>query len=191
MVVDIRMGGGKIEDAREQLRGELVHAMRYGHYLVVRMANSAADFVGTYCADDSFPVGLFEQPKVPAGRDAAKDAAFSKVLRPADIKVSHGMLNVPTAFQVVITSTFKADNYEKLLKASLPLAHIQPIAIFEPSAKARAKALAGEGATNNGPLSGVLADWGGAWNSTASRSKGDKPKAGQLQGDRMSLYLSN
>mmetsp|Transcript_40537 Transcript_40537/g.100813 ORF Transcript_40537/g.100813 Transcript_40537/m.100813 type:complete len:84 (+) Transcript_40537:3-254(+) len=44
------------------------------------MANSAADFVGTYCADDSFPVGLFEQPKVPAGRDAAKDAAFSKSL---------------------------------------------------------------------------------------------------------------
>ena len=63
--------------------------------------------------------------------------------------------------------------------------------MVEPSAAARTKALAGEGATNNGPLSGVLADWGGAWNSTASRSKGDAPKAGQLQGDRMSLYLSN
>ena len=31
----------------------------------------------------------------------------------------------------------------------------------------------------------------GAWNSMAARSTGDAPKAGQLQGDRTSLFLSN
>ena len=29
--------------------------MRWGHLLVLRMANTAADFSGSYCAPDTFP----------------------------------------------------------------------------------------------------------------------------------------
>lgn len=72
------------------------------------------------------------------------------------------------------------------------LAAPQAIVIFEPSAHFRAAEMAAvRGATNTGPLSGVVADWGGAWNALPGRSQGDAPKAGQLQGDRTSLFLSN
>ena len=40
-----------------------------------------------------------------------------------------------------------------------------------PSEAARAAALAGEGATNSGPLSGIFADWGGAWSSTLTLTR--------------------
>ena len=114
-----------------------------------------------------------------------------QVLRPADTGGGPAPLPVPPQFSVVVTSTFKPDNYEKLLQGALPLQHLQPVEVFVPSEAARALALAGEGATNSGPLSGIIADWGGAWNSSAARTRGDAPKAGQLQGDRMSLFLSN
>jgi hypothetical protein len=42
VVTDVRMAGTTVEAAREGLRTQLVHAMRWGHLLVVRMANSAA-----------------------------------------------------------------------------------------------------------------------------------------------------
>ena len=47
-----------------------------------------------------------------------------------------------------------------LLQDSIPLQHLQPVEIFVPSEAARAAALAAEGATNSGPLSGIFADWG-------------------------------
>ena len=40
-----------------------------------------------------------------------------------------------------------------------------------PSEAARAAALAAEGATNSGPLSGIFADWGGAWSSTLTLTR--------------------
>eukprot|EP00908_Phaeocystis_cordata_P023830 Transcript_6283.p2 GENE.Transcript_6283~~Transcript_6283.p2 ORF type:complete len:371 (-),score=164.78 Transcript_6283:1271-2383(-) len=191
VVTDVRMAGTTVEAAREGLRTQLVHAMRWGHLLVVRMANSAADFCGSYCSPDAFPVDLFDATKLPAGRDAARDPLWLPVLRPADTGGGPAPLPVPPQFSVVVTSTFKPDNYEKLLQGALPLQHLQPVEVFVPSEAARALALAGEGATNSGPLSGIIADWGGAWNSSAARTRGDAPKAGQLQGDRMSLFLSN
>ena len=114
----------------------------------------------------------------------------AKVLRDADNPTGAPLLCSPK-FGVAVTSTFKADGYEALLDGSLPLSTLQPVDIFVPSEAARARALAAEGPTNSGPLSGVLSDWGGAWSSTPARSKGDAPKAGQLQGDRTSLFLSN
>jgi len=191
VITDVRMAGVEVEAVREGLRQQLVHAMRWGHLLVLRMSNTAADFCGSYCAPETFPTQLFEAGTLPAGKDAAKDVVFAKVLRPADTGGGCGPLPVPPQFSVVVTSTFKPANYEALLQDSLPLQHLQPIEIFVPSEAARAAALAGEGATNSGPLSGIFADWGGAWNSTAARTTGDAPKAGQLQGDRTTLFLSN
>ena len=62
-----------------------------------------------------------------------------------------------------------------LLQDSIPLQHLQPVEIFVPSEAARAAALAAEGATNSGPLSGIFADWGGAWNATANPSPSPSP----------------
>ena len=76
------------------------------------------------------------------------------------------------------------DTYEGLLSPALPMANLQPIDVFMPSEAARQAALRGEGAKNSGPLSGVL-------HGVAARSKGDAPRAGQLQGDRATLFLSN
>ena len=56
--------------------------MRWGHLLVLRMANTAADFGGSYCSPESFPTQLFEAGALPSGTDAAKHPVFSKVSRP-------------------------------------------------------------------------------------------------------------
>ena len=56
--------------------------MRWGHLLVLRMANTAADFGGSYCSPESFPTQLFEAGALPSGTDAAKHPVFSKVARP-------------------------------------------------------------------------------------------------------------
>ena len=56
--------------------------MRWGHLLVLRMANTAADFGGSYCSPESFPKQLFEVNALPSGTDAAKHPVFSKVSRP-------------------------------------------------------------------------------------------------------------
>ena len=66
LVLEVRSAGTPLEAVREQLRAELVHAMRWGHSLVVRMTNTAADFAGSYCAPDAFPVELFDAAAVPA-----------------------------------------------------------------------------------------------------------------------------
>ena len=55
----------------EGLREQLVHAMRYGHILVLRMANSAADFKGTYCGADTLPLWVSR-----ATSDAAKPSSW-------------------------------------------------------------------------------------------------------------------
>ena len=195
VVLEVRSAGVSLEAARSNLRTELVRAMRHGHTLVVHMANSAADFTHAYCADDAFPLAVFEQPLWPSDKSLQlppQDASpFAAVLRAGDLAASGGKFHCHRDFRVVVTSTFKPDNYEKLLQGALPLQHLQPVEVFVPSEAARALALAGEGATNSGPLSGIIADWGGAWNSSAARTRGDAPKAGQLQGDRMSLFLSN
>lgn len=73
--------------------------MRYGHFLVIRMANSAPDFLKTYCTDDCFPKAVFDQKAWPSGKDASKDPFFRMVLRGADT-AKNGTLNVPDSFRV-------------------------------------------------------------------------------------------
>jgi hypothetical protein len=135
LVLQVRQAGVSLDDAREGLRKQLMHAMRYGHILVVRLANSAADFKGTYCTDDAFPHAVFERPKWPS--DASLEASasctspFAKVLRPKDVAGAGGRFHVSRDFRVVLTSTFKPDSYARLLGEALPLAHLQPIHIVE------------------------------------------------------------
>ena len=141
VVLDVRTAGTPIETAREGLRTQLVHAMRYGHILVLRMANSAADFKGTYCGADTLPLELFEQPKWPTDKSlgAGTDHPFAKVLRPADLGTAGGTFHTSKDFRVVVTSTFKPDNYARLLADALPLEAMQAIAIVDRSGSAPLK----------------------------------------------------
>ena len=89
MVLEVRSAGVPIADARESMRRQLVRAMRYGHTLVIRLANSAADFVDSYCADDAFPLAVFDQTLWPC--DKALDlyprssSPFARALRAEDV----------------------------------------------------------------------------------------------------------
>jgi hypothetical protein len=97
------------------------------------------------------------------GTDATADAAFSGVLRPADTRDSAGMLTVPPSFFVVVTSTFGEARFEKLLGDALPLPLMQPVVVMDSDQGAEEDAAERPGA----------------------------PKALQLQGDRMSLFLQS
>lgn len=150
LVLDVRTAGMPLEAAREGLRSSLLHALRYGHTLVLRLANSAADFMGSYCAPDTFPHCVFEQPKWPnnttialapanaeaaggIGADTAASATalFGRILRAVDVADSGGKLDVGKDFRVVVTSAFTPESYARLLGESLPLQHLQPIHVVD------------------------------------------------------------
>ena len=166
LVLDVRTAGMPLEVAREGLRSSLLHALRYGHTLVVRLTNSAANFLGCYCAPDTFPLCVFEQPKWPNnatialtpdsakttsgnGADSTPSAAvlFGRILRAADVADSGGKLDVGKDFRVVVTSAFSPESYERLLGGSLPLQHLQPIHIVDREPTVATKAYLGSEVT--------------------------------------------
>ena len=145
--------------------------MRWGLTLLIRLTNSAADFSNAYCSADCFPLAVFDRAKLPSGRDAAADDVFKSVLRGADVATEGGRLHVPASFRVCVSSFFSAEGYERFLKDSLPLAHMQPMHVVDPSAKTRVADLPPDekpllkGQTNEGQLTGdrtslVLQGWG-------------------------------
>ena len=104
---------------------------RYGHTLVVRMANSAADFLTSYCSPEAFPLQVFEQPVWPNDTplELSSSSPFAKVLKEKDL--TGGKFHVNKDFRVVVTSTFKPESYERFLKESLPLDKLQAICICD------------------------------------------------------------
>ena len=80
----VRVAKVELAAVREGLRMQLVHAMRWGHTLLIRLANTAADFEHSYCDPDTFPLQLFDASQSPAGTDAAASPVWSRVLRGAD-----------------------------------------------------------------------------------------------------------
>ena len=131
LVVDVRMAGTPLEVAREKLRENLVHAMRWGLTLLIRLANSAADFKNQYCAPDTFPLAVFDRSKHPTGRDANADPMWSPIFRPTDIASEGGRLHVPSSFRVCVSTFFAPTTYADLLKESLPLEALRPMHIVE------------------------------------------------------------
>ena len=100
--------------------------MRWGHYLVVRMQNSAAAFLETYCAPDAFPVEVFDAAAVAPGE--ALRGPLAAALRDADRAQSPGgIFTVHEGFRVVVTSSFAEGSYAELLAPALPLARLQPV----------------------------------------------------------------
>jgi hypothetical protein len=109
-----------------------VHALRWGHALVIEMVDSAADFLNAYCSDDAFPLRLFDHAALPAGTEL-KRTPWETILRPADLH--QGRFFVPLNFRVAVTSTLAPGKFERLLADSLPLQHLQPVLVL-PSAGA-------------------------------------------------------
>ena len=170
IVLDVRTAGLPLEAVREELRRSLVHALIYGHTLMVRCANSAPDFVGTYCHDDYFPRAVFQQPQWPTGKDikpgdSAGCGPFARVFKPSD--ADHfgpdGRVHVSKDFKVVVTSTFQPAKHAEYLRAQLPLEHLQTCHLIDRG-------------TSAAPLEG------------AKRMKG-RTAEGELTADRTTLIL--
>lgn len=126
LVFEMRAAGVALDALQERLRTTLVHAMRWGHYLVCRMQNSAAAFLETYCSDTCFPAAVFDAAAVTPGE--ALTGPLAAVLRDADISSSPGgVFTVKEGFRVVVTSSFGEGNYAELLAPALPLARLQPV----------------------------------------------------------------
>lgn len=177
IVLDVRTAGVPIETAKEELRRHLVHALIYGHCLVIRCANSAPDFVGTYCSDDHFPRAIFQQPQWPNGKDikpgdSAKCGPFARIFKPADAEsFGHdGLVHVSKDFRCVVTSTFQPASFESFLKEQMPLEHLQACHIVD-------RGTVGGG---GGGASAML--------SAAQRMKG-RTAEGELTADRTTLIL--
>ena len=102
-------------EACEDLRKDLLAAFQQvpphnGCPLLIRMANSAADFSNTFHGDTTFPLAVFD----PA--EWAKEAVHMQVVRDAD-KAKTGNMFLPAAdFRVIVTSTFSAGDAEGFLK---------------------------------------------------------------------------
>ena len=125
-----------MEAAREKLRKQLVHAMQWGHTLVIRMSDTAAGFLAHYCHEDYFPKELFDINKLPSGKDAEQDEVFCKVLRDEELTDTGGRCPVPPTFTVVVTSMFSIEKLLSLhtaLSALNGLVHLFPYPHLSPS----------------------------------------------------------
>lgn len=185
LVLEVRSPAKSARDlatARFGLRKKLVHALRWGHTMVVRLSDTAPDWP-YYCDAAHFPLEIFDRPLLPSGKDAAADPVFSKVLRESDTADAGGHLFVPETFGVVLTSSFSEEVYEEHLSRALSNLHsgVQPIVLFELSEAMReAEGLAtlsgsgGDGA-DTGPVLGMAEQMSQNWGNARAMqfAKGD------------------
>lgn len=65
LIIDEQQGRAR-SVVLERARTQLIKAMRFGHFLYVRLANSACDFCSKYCAADTLPAEIFDAVSVAA-----------------------------------------------------------------------------------------------------------------------------
>ena len=164
VVLEARVANMALDTVRESLRLQLVRAMRWGHTLLVRMTNTAADFENAYCHDEYFPKCLFDVKLSPAGKEASSSDTWSRVLRPADLSAAKNFV-VPASFRVVLSSAFGPDSYDEFLRGSLPMSALQPCHIIDPTKDGASSSTLLKGQTKEGQLTGdrtslVLQGWG-------------------------------
>ena len=113
-----------IPEALEEMRKNLVMAMKFGRTLVIRMSNSAVDF-SKFSGSDTFPViDLF----VEAGARFKNEEYWSRVVREED-RDENGNFQCLPEFFVVVTTSFELEDYSEFLEKSLPLNEMIPIYI--------------------------------------------------------------
>ena len=149
-------------EIREALRADLVHSLRWGHTLVLQLLNSAPAFVDKYCDDTHFPAALF---------DARKVAALTGHDATAD-----------AAFSGVLRPADTADSAGML---TVPASF--RVVVTSTFKEANFEALLGDALPLNLVQPVVVLDSQGG---DVTEQPG-APKAPQLQGDRMSLFLQS
>uniref|UniRef100_A0A0G4FUI3 Uncharacterized protein n=1 Tax=Chromera velia CCMP2878 TaxID=1169474 RepID=A0A0G4FUI3_9ALVE len=109
-----KVQGKTVEEVREDLRKELVMALKFGKTLLIRMTNSAVDFKGQFFEENTFPEALFD-----TDFGSSKDK-YMAVVRESDLE---NRIFVPRGdkWEVVISSEFEAEDAEEFLKEVLPL----------------------------------------------------------------------
>jgi len=174
LVVRMRTGAATLDDAREELRSQLVQAMRWGHNLVLRLGTSAPDF-SRLCSPEHFPIELLEDATaLPIGANLVGHA-LGAVLRPEDMQA--GVFVVAQKFRIIVTSNFAADTFESYLVPSLPRwSALQPICVVTQTSFREGQADTGsaEHPAPSGAASVLAADTGA-----------QRP----LDADRLTLFL--
>eukprot|EP00386_Alphamonas_edax_P013864 GDKI01042684.1.p2 GENE.GDKI01042684.1~~GDKI01042684.1.p2 ORF type:complete len:174 (-),score=39.75 GDKI01042684.1:323-844(-) len=113
LLVD-KMQGKSVDDLREGLRHQLVTALKYGNYLLVRMANSAVDIKRIYCDPTTFPVEVFDVDF------CENEKKYTKIVRQQDLDTNRNFC--PRGYmQVVVTSSFEPEDHAEFLNDALPL----------------------------------------------------------------------
>ena len=149
MFLDERAATRSHKDVMRDSRLMLIKAMREGLTLHIRMNNKVTEFTGgLYCDEESFPLSVFDQrviddllksfstsTPIPPGLDKAtwlglwqkKEVhPFAKILREPDLTIDGGFFAAP-GFNVVVTTTFKVDEYMSMLRNALPINRLQGI----------------------------------------------------------------
>ncbi|KAI8928700.1 hypothetical protein BC831DRAFT_447111 [Entophlyctis helioformis] len=115
------------DDAMEDMRTILVAALKHGRTLVIRMSDSAADFLKRFTDETRFPAHTVMQR---GGRRMYDEAHWRPVVRDADLE--NGMFVPRPGFWVVVTSAFEVEDYEEFLGKSVPLDEMVPVYIEPP-----------------------------------------------------------
>ena len=178
---------GAMEAAREKLRKQLVHAMQWDiHWsfecLIPLLASSP-----TIAMRTTFRRSCLTSTSS-RGKDAEQDEVFCKVLRDEELTDTGGRCPVPPTFTVVVTSMFSIEKYEERLSEALPFYEaMQPVHLFELTEEQRTAEMLAmqQNPSNTGPLSDVVADWGGAvqGRARADRRRCAKGRAAQGRPD--------
>ena len=117
-------------EALEELRATLVSCFqavppRQGRPLVIRMANSAADFSNTFSGDATFPLAVFDPVAW------ATEEVHGKIVRDEDKAKTANTFMPGADFRVIVTSSFSAGDAEGFLKGSLPLDKFELLHLVE------------------------------------------------------------
>ena len=117
----------------DNLRKMLVSCLKYGRTLVIRMTDSACDFMTTFTHPDFFPASDL---LVEAGQRFKSEEYWRKVVRDEDLE-RDGQFNVKDEFCVIILSTLSAHEYKNSLENAIPISGCAAIFIEPPSEQAQ------------------------------------------------------
>eukprot|EP00744_Colponema_vietnamica_P018543 GILI01026166.1.p2 GENE.GILI01026166.1~~GILI01026166.1.p2 ORF type:complete len:187 (-),score=35.03 GILI01026166.1:735-1250(-) len=112
--VVLKAQGTSVDEIHEQLRKNLVNALKFGQTLVLAFQNSAPNFLTSFCSPDHFPIEVFSDPQ-----SILNEEVLNRITRPEDR--THNMFTPRNGFSVVVTSTFPPEDYEEFLSSSIPL----------------------------------------------------------------------
>ena len=153
LVLDVARGTASVDEVLETCRVQVANAMRFGQTLYVRLTDCACDFLGTYNADDKFPLAIFDRSVVASLEEYKEGTAnnlwkaghpMSALLREDDLaqgifqpRFSHKATQDGhvVGFEVILCTKFSTDDFRSFLGDSLPLHLLQPIKLLPSSVR--------------------------------------------------------